>query len=419
MPDDPTEDPNVLGMARQLLDQRLNQAREAHELEKVPDLLKSLADNPEFLKALQKGLKPEQKRQLEKLGQDLLRGKSPQENPAWGELLKGLRAQDGDLEGLLKKQLGNGDADLLKRWAEKQPDLPNLPDGAGTGPSVTSPGSVGQPEGSTHEPGPRSFGPPPPVQPADPSLWERLEQKSNSWFQVHADEWAQGMNEWADSPLGNAVRNALRRAGQQGPPNGGFDFSDKTRGLVDKLGKVGQYLPTDRLRSLDLAGRLRNLHLPSLPSGGMHAVSLPSAPRASGAGVLQGLLWALVLLTLAAVLWRSLRWYREQAANADGWKLGPWPVRPEAVATREQLVSAFEYLALLCLGPVALACNHLDLASRLGAREGTDVEKRRAVEHLARLYERARYAPANEALPPEALTAARRDLCLLAGVAGA
>jgi hypothetical protein len=263
--------------------------------------------------------------------------------------------------------------------------------------------------------GQQSAGPPP-----DPSLWGRLEQKSTSWFKDHVNDWAKDMGEWADSPLGNSLKNALRRAGQHGPPEGmSFDLSDKTRGLSNTLGKVGEYLPTERLRSLDLAGRLRNVHLPTLPSGGMHAPSLPSAPRASGAGVLQGLLWALVLLTLGAVLWKSLRWYREQAANGDGWKLGPWPVRPEAVATRQQLVSAFEYLALLCLGPVALACNHLDLAARLGAREGTDVEMRRAAEHLARLYEQARYAPSDEALPAEQLAAARRDLCLLAGVAGA
>jgi hypothetical protein len=323
----------------------------------------------------------------------------------------------------MKKNLGD-EADLLKRWAEKQPDLGKQAEGAGPrgGASDDGPPLDGASDPGKGSPGSQASGVPGSSQPPpEPTLWERMEQKSTDWFKEHADDWAKDMGEWADSPLGNALRNALRRAGEHRPGSGDmpFDLADKTRGLTDRLGKLGQYLPTDRLRSLDLAGRLRNVHLPRLPSGGMTGASLGSVPRASGAGVVSGLLWALVLLTLGAVLWKSLRWYREQAANGDGWKLGPWPVRPESVATRADLVRAFEHLAMLCLGPVALACNHLDLAARLGAREGTDVEKRRAAEQLAGLYEQARYAPPDEALRPEELAAARRDLCLLAEVGAA
>jgi hypothetical protein len=224
----------------------------------------------------------------------------------------------------------------------------------------------------------------------------------------------------ADSPLGNTLRNALRRAGPRDSPAAGmpFDLSDKTRGLARSLAGLGEYLPTERLRSADLGAPFRNLHLPSMPSGGASVPSLGAAPHASGSGLVGGLLWALVLLTLGGVLWKSLRWYREQAGDG-GWKLGPWPVRPDAAAPRADLVRAFEYLSLLCLGPVAFACNHLDLAARLAARGVADLPRREAAEHLARLYERARYAPADEPLPPEALAAARRDLCLLAGVATA
>jgi hypothetical protein len=403
----------------QALSRRLTEMREAHELEKVPDLLQRLAQDPEFLRALQKDLTPEQKKQLAKLGQDLLQGKSTEDNPAWGELLKGLRSNQGDLGRVLKDKLG-GDADLVKRWAEKQPELGKIPDGTSNGPAHGPPEARGQQAGSEDTLGTPPPPPPAPAEPQGPSFWERMEQKSTSWFKEHVNDWAKDMGEWADSPLGNSLGNALRRAGQHSPAAGmPFDLSDKTRSLTGTLGKIGEYLPTERLRSLDLAGRLRNVHLPSLPSGGMRAPALGSVPQTSGAGVVSGLLWALVLLTLGAVLWKSLRWYREQAANGDGWKLGPWPVRPEAVATRDELVSAFEYLALLCLGPVALACNHLDLAARLGAREGTDAEKRRAAEQLAGLYEQARYAPPDEPLRPEELAAARRDLCLLAGVAAA
>jgi hypothetical protein len=91
------------------------------------------------------------------------------------------------------------------------------------------------------------------------------------------------------------------------------------------------------------------------------------------------------------------------------------------VATRQDLVRAFEYLALLVLGPAARACHHLDLAALLGERApvlNPDV-RRGAASALARLYEQARYAPGDEPLGEDDLAAARRDLCLLAGVAAA
>ena len=44
---------------------------------------------------------------------------------------------------------------------------------------------------------------------------------------------------------------------------------------------------------------------------------------------------------------------------------------------------------------------------------------RLAADELASFYERARYAPATDSLPEEALASARRSLCLLAGVASA
>jgi hypothetical protein len=82
-------------------------------------------------------------------------------------------------------------------------------------------------------------------------------------------------------------------------------------------------------------------------------------------------------------------------------------VRPDLVASRGDLVKAFEHLACLRLGEPALRQNHLELGDRLGAAG------------LARLYEQARYAPPEEPLPAADLAAARRDLCRLAGVATA
>jgi hypothetical protein len=87
-------------------------------------------------------------------------------------------------------------------------------------------------------------------------------------------------------------------------------------------------------------------------------------------------------------------------------------VQPAAVGTRYDLVRAFEYLALLRLGPAARHQNHLEIAAALGA---ADAGRRGAAERLASLYEQARYAPRDEDLPAVDLALARAALSLLAG----
>jgi hypothetical protein len=71
---------------------------------------------------------------------------------------------------------------------------------------------------------------------------------------------------------------------------------------------------------------------------------------------------------------------------------------------------------LLKLGPAARSRNHLALAAALG---GKKEEGLRAADHLAALYELARYAPDPDPISDEAFTAARRELCYLAEIASA
>jgi hypothetical protein len=80
------------------------------------------------------------------------------------------------------------------------------------------------------------------------------------------------------------------------------------------------------------------------------------------------------------------------------------------VATREELIRAFEYLSLLRCGEPARAWHHRAIAACLG---GTESERRAAAERLAALYEQARYAPAAGGEPD--WTAARGPLAELAG----
>jgi hypothetical protein len=150
--------------------------------------------------------------------------------------------------------------------------------------------------------------------------------------------------------------------------------------------------------------------------------------------------FALVALLVRAVLARSSA--ALGAADGEGRTLGPWPVDPAAVGTREELVRAFEYLSLLSLGIAARTWNHRTIAKHLSwevrkrnnsespaslpSRGHTSVlpsnlpdERRRAAFELAGLYEKARYAPPSDSLPDTALAAARRDLCFLAGVSAA
>jgi hypothetical protein len=132
--------------------------------------------------------------------------------------------------------------------------------------------------------------------------------------------------------------------------------------------------------------------------------------------------WFFVILFLGLLAWKLPSWLRDEN-NTDATlrqsNLGPWPVAPNAVHTRGELVRAFEYLALLILGPAARTENHNDLAHQLGADQ---VDRQQAAQCLARLYEQSRYTP--EQAQPEALLAeqdqvsAQNALCLLAGVTG-
>jgi hypothetical protein len=144
----------------------------------------------------------------------------------------------------------------------------------------------------------------------------------------------------------------------------------------------------------------------------------PALPPDTAGGGMQAVFLLLGAATAGLVAWGLFRrrGLLLPGGAEGGWRLGPWPVRPEAVGTRDELVRAFEYLALLRLGPAARSRNHREIAGGLGA---DDEARRTAAERLAGLYEQARYAPPDEALPDADLADARAALSLLAGVAAA
>jgi hypothetical protein len=156
------------------------------------------------------------------------------------------------------------------------------------------------------------------------------------------------------------------------------------------------------------------------PSSGPRINLGVAGAGAAGAGTV--LLYLVAIAVAGFVLWKALRLGKVfgTVGAAESWKLGPWPVNPAAVRTREEMVKAFEYLSLLLLGPGARHRNHLEIAADLsGDKRHGSVDRHLAAQHLAALYEQARYAPPNEPLPETELPAARRYLCYLAGVSHA
>jgi hypothetical protein len=122
--------------------------------------------------------------------------------------------------------------------------------------------------------------------------------------------------------------------------------------------------------------------------------------------------WILLILLCLLVGWRFLRWGKANKPTAEMRpNLGPWPVRPEAVVTRADLVRAFDYLALWTLGLAVASWNHHAVASRWREKSPTCAE---TAQSLALLYEQARYTAGTDILSESERDLARRSLLQIA-----
>jgi len=248
--------------------------------------------------------------------------------------------------------------------------------------------------------------------------------------------------------LKKALSDLSQYAGQQDPR--WQKMSKGMQGMEEKLGGLVQSLHLDHLpdiKGFSWPGSFNPNVLPPLrvpervlsDVGNSAPIDSGTNPASAGAQSWQVLLVLGGLLGIVLLFWRILTQARHKDADAadQGWHLGPWPVDPAAVDTREDLVRAFEYLSVLSLGPDARNWNHRAIAERLRDRDALSVghamvrdtgrgDSAGAVDtslavvyELTDLYERARYAPPSDLLPDEELAVARRDLCLLAGVSAA
>ena len=257
------------------------------------------------------------------------------------------------------------------------------------------------------------IGPPPQPEQLSP------EQMVANWFRKNFD-----VNK---GPLAEsqAIRDAMRefRKARPGPETRADDNS-----WIGQVARFSQKLEkNDLLSKMEWPKKLGKWQLPSSrslpkvhsPWSGSSFDRMPTVGLPSATTIDRGLqfLWVALIVAAGVLVWKLLGGYvpgvgRQRKAH---WKLGPWPVAPGAVGTRQDLVRAFEYLSLLKLGPAAQSRNHHDLAAELGEPE----EHRAAAGRLAVLYEKARYTPPEETLSEDALSSARRELSFLAGVKSA
>jgi hypothetical protein len=233
-----------------------------------------------------------------------------------------------------------------------------------------------------------------------------------------------------------------------------FDLASSANGLdLDLLDDKGNSI-WDLVRKGDGSGldfgnfmdgsgvnwKLPNMEMPSFKLGNWFGRTTPragssgsswswgsSSPRirtpSSGGGGLGnfgfGGSWfpvvVLGIVALAVLAWIVLKNLRTSAPEvayvAHG--LGPWPVDPRLINSREDVVKAFEYLSVLICGESARTWTHSAIADALADLAATHGE---TAVMLARLYELARYAPLDEPLTNEELMEARELVCGLAGV---
>lgn len=365
------------------------------ELEgKIHSLVQQLMRDPKFVDSIKGQFNRDD---VEKLIGGVTRGNSGGNS----ELMKLIG------KGLAENKVNDETKDIAKQVQDKlreqgnasspegkpdRPDRPNQPKSAATPPTPTP--SAQRAEES-----------PPP--------W-KLDPKTEDWLKRNMDRWVKDVDTWASSPGGEGWRGFIKDFAKRYDASKSMapGLMDKAGGLTKYMPRMSNYLPRPRLSNLPDLPRLplpSRLGLPSAPSGG----SLANGGKA--------LMWLLVFGVAAYLLWRVGGWAeRARQARAAEWRLGPWPVRPDGVTTRGELVRAFEYLALLCLGRSARTHHHHDLARQIGSQPSLDPDRRRdAAESLATIYEHARYRPDDEPLPDDEIRRARRELCYLAGVAAA
>lgn len=297
---------------------------------------------------------------------------------------------------LLKNALPPADLEKLKKQVQNQ--LPNLPLQPPTGSNDRPP--VGNP------PMPPDL--PPTGTPNLPSIPEPPPE------QIQAREEAEEMMRWLSQKLEGladkvddspALRKMLRELSEGLLANG----MGNGEGIDQQLARWNGWFKDARDWVKPITSTFREIEMPRINWGGGGSNVGQILPRAgtvqSATAFWPVIAWTILIGLVVWALWKVAIVPLRRLAADSGWHLGPWPVRPEAISNRRELIQGFEYLSLLRLGQPAQCWNHREIARQLGDEPAS---------RLAGLYEQARYAPEEEPLSSEQLARARQDLCELA-----
>jgi hypothetical protein len=371
----PLNDGLDLTSPEQALADRLHRSQQREQVDK---LLQTLLQDPKLLQAVTDAGQGLTRQDLEMLKAEAAKNPGLLDDPA----LRDLAAQAAKDKN---HKPSDEQVQQLKNLAEAvRPKDPAQGPPGGPPPGVHLPPAM--PPGMM-PPGYRPSTPPPAPPPEPPD-------QGKTWIDGAADLF-RGLG---GGPEGDSLNDLFHQLGRR-DGDGGASGSSELNGFFSSAAK--------ELARWDLGG---HGHDAGLPDAGAWAGAPPAGSSASGPDA-AGMLWVLAAALVGVGAWLAVSRLRRgaDAARARRWSPGPWPVDPAAVATRGDLIRAFEHLAYLVIGREARPLNHRAAAARIG--------RTAAVERLARLYEQARYAPPGEPLPADELAAARRDLGALAGAA--
>lgn len=388
--------PDLAGV-EELIKKRISRPQ---DLQRLQEIAETLLKDKEALRELTKSLDRDD---LDRLKRKAIDGSGNLlQDPAWNRLAEQMRT--GEIK------LSEKNREFLERLADvAQLHPPNVPVQP-TGPMPTIPPGLPDQVGPNPMP-PNQFRPN--ALNAPPSGLGK-----SSWLSRQVLSFAEGLDKIDTSGsadnLSDLVRQLMRA--QAGDGSSGTSMGSRWPTISSWVSRASQSLPT--MRTEAVMNAMRNLRLPNMPGRSWLPSSTPtmqSFSRRTGEESLSMAIWFMALVALGVVAWKLAHHRSALVAGqaAALLQLGPWPIEPRNIRTREELTRAFEYLALLKLGLDARPCHHRELGDRLATLPGMDAV---AANSLALAYEKARYAPHSESFTDDEINAARRDLCLLAGV---
>jgi hypothetical protein len=348
------------------------------------------------------------------LHKDQLKGpenqqKLEQEWKKLSQIVETLGKKDPSLAPLIEKMKGSNFSrpESVEEWMKQlpkalQPSAPATPDlrhpksdspdlmnrlqgllgkGSHGGPSGADGGQTSGPDAGMAR-GPNRPGPPawvPPRQPMEggtsrPEKTASTANPTSPWAErlVREASRFQSLNPTLSrsEALGRAIQNLSHSIGERDPR--WQQLADRTARLRETLDRWRTGFDAEKLGFIKDLSWPKGLPRPSLPAVHLPESGLPPAPVGAAptqprAGKWPVFLGLLGLAAVAVLFWR-LRSTARQVSRETEWRLGPWPVNPAAVTTREEVVCAFEYLSLLRLGRAARTWNHRTIAGQLARR---------------------------------------------------